>query len=59
MSDVNVALPTFAAARLLLSASHAAINRYLLPTGSTAANRQQRHPNDGSDRQTDGCPTIT
>ena len=59
----NVALPAFAAARraaarMLLSAARAAIDRYLLPAGPTAANPPQR-PNAGTDRQTDGRPTVT
>jgi len=44
-----VALPAFAAARraaarLLMTAGCAAIDRYLLPAGSTAANPPQRRP---------------
>ena len=60
MSADNVALPAarirrpHAAARLLLSTGRAAINRYLLPTGPTAANPQQRRAAAGWDRQTDG-----
>jgi len=47
MSADSVTLSTFAAERraaapLLLSAGHAAIDRYLLPAGSTAANPQQQ-----------------
>jgi len=45
----NVALPAFAAARLLLAAGRAAI----LLVGPTAANPQRR-PIDGADKQTDG-----
>jgi len=57
----NVALPAFAAARhaaarLLLSA---AINRYLLLSGPTAANPQQRSAAGECDRQTDGHDTVT
>ena len=44
----------------------AAIDRYILPVGRSAANPQQRHVNDGIDeqtggqtRQTDGRPTVT
>jgi len=47
MSPVNVTLLPFAAehrpeAPLLLSAGHAAIDRYLLPCWRTATNLQQR-----------------
>ena len=40
----------------------AAIDRYILPAGRSAANPQQRHVNDGTDkqtRQTDRRPTVT
>jgi len=52
-----VALPAFAAARrvagrLLLTAGRAAIDRYLLAAGPTAANPLQRRA-AGWDRQTD------
>jgi len=42
-----------AAARLLLTAGRAAIDRYLLPAGPAAANPSQRTG------QTDGHPTVT
>jgi len=42
-----------AAAQLLLGAGRAAINRYLLPAGRTAANPPQWRANDGRDGQTD------
>jgi len=50
-------MPAFAAARraearLLLSAGRAAIDRYLLDAGPTAANPRQRRAN-GTDRRTD------
>jgi len=45
--------PAAAAARLLLTAARAAIDRYLLPAGPTAANPPQRTG------QTDGHPTVT
>jgi len=53
-----VALPAFAAvcraaARLLLTAGRAAIDRYLLAAGPTAANPQQRRAAAGWDRRTD------
>ena len=32
---------------------------YLLPAGRLAVNPQQRRANDGTDRQTDGRPTVT
>jgi len=50
-----VALPAFAAAaRMLLTAARAAIDRYLLPAGPTAANPQQRRAAaECWDRQTD------
>jgi len=67
-----VALHAFAAARraaapLLLTAGRAAIDRYLLPAGRTAANPQQRRANDGTngetggqtDRRTDRLSTVT
>jgi len=55
----NVPLPAFAAARLLLlTAGRAAIDRYLLLVGPTAANPQRRRAAVGWDRQTDGHPTI-
>jgi len=60
MSADNVALPAVAAARrtaarLLLTAGRAAIDRYLLAAGPTAANLQQRHAVAGCDYgQTDG-----
>jgi len=48
-SAVNVALPAFAAGR------RAAIDRYLLSAGLTAANPQQRRAaGEYRDRQTDG-----
>ena len=58
----NVALPAFVAAgravaRLLLSTGRAAINRYLLASGPTAANPLQRRGvagRDGTDTRTDG-----
>jgi len=59
-SAVNVALPAFAAGRraatpLPLSAGRAAIDRYLLSAGLTAANPQQRRAaGEYRDRQTDG-----
>jgi len=53
-----VALPAFAAARraaarLLLTAGRAAIDRYLRAAGPTAANLQQRRAAAGWDRRTD------
>jgi len=50
----DVALPAFAAARLLLTAGRAAIDRYLLAAGPRAANRQQRGAVGERDRRTDG-----
>jgi len=47
-SAANVALPAIAA-RLML----AAVNRYLLAAGPTAANPQQQHAAAGWDRRTD------
>jgi len=38
-------------------AAAAAIDRYLLPAGPTAANLQQRRAATGWDRRTDGRPT--
>jgi len=61
-----MALPAFAAscramARLLLTAGRAAIDRYLLAAGPTAANLQQWRTAAGwdrrADRWTDGRPT--
>jgi len=49
----DVALPAFAAAPLLLTAGRAAVDRYLLAAGPTAANPQQRRATAGWDRQTD------
>jgi len=54
-----VALPAFAAvcraaARLLLTAGCAAIDRYLLAAGPTAANPQRQRAAAGWDRQTGG-----
>jgi len=43
-----------AAAPLLLTAGRAAIDRYLLPAGPTAANPQQRRAAVRWDRETDG-----
>jgi len=59
-----VTLPAFAAKRrvaapLLLNAGRAAIDRYLVPAGPTAANPQQWRANDGTDKQTDGRPNTT
>jgi len=57
----NAALPAFArrdataAARLLLTAGRAAIDRYLLPAGPTAANPPSGVRRNGTDRQRDGC----
>jgi len=52
--------PAAAAARLLLTAARAAIDRYLLPAGPAAANPSQRHEAAGQDRQTDMIyPTVT
>jgi len=42
-----------AAARLPLSAGSAAIDRYLLHAGPTAANPQHRHAAAGRDKRTD------
>jgi len=49
----DMAVPAFARRPLLLSASHAAIDRYLLPTGHTAANLQQCANLGQTDGQTD------
>jgi len=50
----NVTLAVYAAARLLLTAGRAAIDRYLLlAAGPAAANLQQRRAAAGWDRQTD------
>jgi len=43
---------------LLLTAGHAAIYRYILAAGPTAANLQHWHAAGEWDRQTDGCPTV-
>jgi len=62
---VNVTLLAFAAERraaapLLLSADRAAIDRYILPAGHTAANLQQRNAAGKLwDRRTDGLPSVT
>jgi len=48
----NVALPAFAAARLLLTAGLAAIDRHLLPAEPIAANPPQQRAKAGRDRQT-------
>jgi len=42
---------------LLLTAGCSATDHYLLLAGPTAANLQQQQP-DGTDRQTDGRPTV-
>ena len=52
-SAVNVALPAFAAAR------RAAIHRYLLPAGPTAANPPRVAAAGERDRQTDGHRSVT
>jgi len=63
----NVALPAFAAARraaawLQLTAGRAAIDRYLLAAGPTAANPQLQRAavrwDRQTDRRTDGRPTV-
>jgi len=46
-----VALPAFGRRALLLSAGRAAIDRYVLLAGPTAANPQQRRAAPGWDRQ--------
>jgi len=51
-----VALLAFAAARH--ADRRAAIDRYLLAAGFTAANPQQRRAAAGWDRRTDGRPTV-
>jgi len=43
-----------AVAQLLLSAGHAAVDRYLLPVGPTAANPQQQRAAARLDTRTDG-----
>ena len=47
-----------AAAPLPLTAGSAAINRYLLPAGRTAANPQQRQVNDGTKGHTNARPLL-
>ena len=63
-SAVNVTLPALAAARCAAipccDAGRTAIDRYLLPAGSTAANPPHAAEwANGTDRQTDGHRTVT
>ena len=61
---VNEALPAFAAARRAAApcccgAGRAAIDRYLLPAGPTAANPPHAAATGEWDRQMDGHRTVT
>jgi len=51
MAQAAIAAARRAAARLLLTAGRAAIDRYLLAAGPTTANPQQR-PDETGDRRT-------